>query len=203
MSPGYLKRIVSFSFIFLVCVSGSIATAKEATKAVALLQNSLIKIMEEGQALGYQGRSQIIAPIIEKTHDIPYIAKLALGRHWKNLNEKQRSTFTKIFRTLSISTYASRFSNFSGEAFSFISEQSSRGHRKIISSDFMKSDGEKIRFIYMLHEVGNQWKILNITVNGVSDLALKRTEYAGILKKEDFLFLLDKLKAQIKRNIKG
>lgn len=204
MSGNFLKYLVLPIIFFLTWGLSFLATAGEATEAVTHLQASLIEIMKKGEDLGYKGRHKIIAPIVEKTHDIPYIARLAIGRHWKSLDAKQRSTFTQTFRELSVSTYAGRFDGFNGEKFSFLSEKSlPRGNRKVVSSDFTKSDGEKIRFNYILHQVKGQWKIINITVNGVSDLALKRVEYGGILKKEGFPTLIEKLETQIQENVDG
>ena len=73
-------------------------------------------------------------------------------------------------------------------------------NRKLVQTRFIKADGEEIRFNYILHQANDQWKIINIIVNGVSDLALKRTEYSSILKKNGYLSLIEKLLAQIEEN---
>ncbi len=161
-------------------------------------------IMKEGRGLGYTGRYQIISPTVEKTHDLDNIARLAVGRHWKGLNATQKSTFVETFRKLSISMYAGRFKDYGGEQFKILSEKSlKRGNRKLVTSHFVKPDGEKITFNYILHLIRDQWKIINVSVNGVSDLALKRAEYAGILRNAGFPTLIQRLKNQIRENADG
>ena len=64
----------------------------------------------------------------------------------------------------------------------------------------MKADGEKITFNYILHRVQDEWKIISVSVNGVSDLALKRAEYGGILRKDGFPTLIERLNTQIQKN---
>ncbi len=176
----------------------------EAAHVVTELHDSLIAIMKEGHTLGYEGRYQAVAPIVDKTHDLDTIARLVVGRHWKGLTETQRSDFVHTFRDLSISTYAKRFKDYGGERFMIISEQPlPRGKRKLVVSHFVKTDGEHIIFHYIVHQVQREWKILNISVNGVSDLALKRAEYGGVLKHDGLPTLLQRLQDQIQSHARG
>ena len=180
------------------------AFAGEAADVVTELQKSLITIMREGPALGYTGRYRTMAPIVDRTHDLNNVARLVVGRHWKKLTAAQRSTFFQTFRDLSISLYAARFKDYNGEQFNVRSEQSlKRGKRKLVVTHFVKSDGTVIQFHYILHQVNDRWKIISVTVNGVSDLALKRAEYGGILKNEGFSALMERLNTQIRNNANG
>ncbi len=198
-----LVGAVAFLVLWGACVNAS-ADDDDAVRVVAELQESIIAIMQEGRNLGYKGRYQGISATIEKTHDLDTIARLAVGRHWKGLDASQQSAFVETFRNLSISTYAGRFKDYGGEQFSILSATSlKRGNRKLVTSHFVKSDGEKISFNYILHQVHDQWKIISVSVNGVSDLALKRTEYGGILRKDGFPTLIERLETQIKKNAEG
>jgi len=49
----------------------------------------------------------------------------------------------------------------------------------------------------MLKKKGESWRIINIIANGVSDLALKRSEYTSILKKDGFDALIIKINEKI------
>lgn len=203
MALTFFPRIFAVLVFCLVCMPSHGAFAGEASDTVAKLQATLLKIMKEGEKLGYQGRYKVITPIVETTHDLPAIARIAVGRYWKALTKEQRDQFTNTFKELSHSTYAGRFTSYSGEQFSLISEKSLKRNRKLVQTRFTKADGEEIRFNYVLHQVNGQWKIINIMVNGVSDLALKRTEYGGILKNDGYETLLEKLRTQIQENANG
>jgi phospholipid transport system substrate-binding protein len=50
---------------------------------------------------------------------------------------------------------------------------------------------------YILHRTEDQWRIINVIAEGVSDLALKRAEYAAFLKVKGFDALLMKLNEKI------
>lgn len=201
LSKNPLIGVVAFLVVWGYSVN---AFADEATHVVTELQESIMTIMKEGRDLGYTGRYQSISLTVEKTHDLDTIARLVVGRHWKGLDTNQQSTFVETFRNLSISTYAGRFKDYGGERFNVLSETSlKRGNRKLVTSRFVKSGGETITFSYVLHQVHDQWKIINVSVNGVSDLALKRAEYGGILRKDGFPTLIERLKSQIDKNANG
>ena len=198
MSRKPLMGIVMFLIVWGYGVN---AFAEEATGAVTELQDSIMTIMKKGRDLGYAGRYQTISPTVDKTHDLDTIARLVVGRHWKGLDATQRSAFVETFRKLSISMYAGRFKEYGGEQFTILSEQPlKRGNRKLVTSHFVKSDGEKITFTYILHQIHDQWKIIGVSVNGVSDLALKRAEYGSILRKDGLPTLIERLKTQIQKN---
>ena len=197
----HLVGAVAFLMAWGFCAG---ASAGEATQVVTELQESIVAIMKEGRDLGYQGRYQTISPTIEKTHDLDKIARLVVGRYWKELDAGQKSAFVETFRNLSVSMYAGRFKNYGGEQFKVLSEASlKRGNRKLVTSHFVKSDGETLTFAYILHRVHDRWKIISVSVNGVSDLALKRAEYGGILRKDGFPTLIERLKSQIQKNADG
>ncbi len=198
------KSLMSVVMFLIVWGYGVNAFAGEATHVVTELQGSIITMMKKGRDLGYTGRYQSISPTVKQTHDLDTIARLVAGRHWKALDASQRSAFVEAFKDLSISMYAGRFKDYGGERFTILSEQPlKRGNRKLVTSQLVKSDGEKVTFSYVLHQIHDQWKIISVSVNGVSDLALKRAEYGGILRKDGFPTLIERLKTQIQKNAHG
>ena len=194
-------RITLFLCLFLIPASSTLAG--EASNAVEQLQETILKIMKGGEEWGYKQRYKIINPVVEKTHDLQIIARITAGRYWKKMTPEEQEKFTTTFSELSHSTYAGRFNSYSGEKFSLISEKSMKRNRKLVQTRFIKADGEEIRFNYILHQNNDQWKIINIIINGVSDLALKRTEYSSIFKKNGYRTLIEKLRIQIKENANG
>ena len=198
------KPLIGVVAFLVVWGYGVNAFAGEATHVVTELQESIMTIMKKGHDLGYTGRYQSISPTVKKTHDLDTIARLVIGRQWKGLDASQKSTFIETFKDLSISMYAGRFKDYGGERFSVLSEQPlKRGNRKLVTSQLVKSDGEKITFNYVLHQIHDHWKIIGVSVNGVSDLALKRAEYGGILRKDGFPTLIERLETQIQKNAHG
>jgi phospholipid transport system substrate-binding protein len=177
-----------------------IATAAQdspAANVVERFQRVLLSVMSDGQKLGYSGRQQQLAPAVQETHDLAAIAQFALGRYWDRLDAAQRKLFIDTFGELSIATYASRFDSYAGENFKTVSVERLENGDALVRSLFTQPKGDTLRFDFVLREREGSWRIINIVVDGVSDLAIKRAEYAAILRDEGFDALIAKLKQKI------
>ncbi len=167
---------------------------KSAKEVVLIFQKELLKAMKQGKQLGFQGRFNKLESAIVNSHDLTKIVRIVVGKQWKNLTEEQKLELTEVFNRLSISSYAHNFTEFSGEAFEFVSEDETARGGAIIHTIFTIPDDKDVTFDYMLKKKGDNWRIINIIANGVSDLALKRSEYTSILKRDGFDALIAKIK---------
>lgn len=161
------------------------------------LHEALIKAMREGEKLGYRGRFELLAPVVDQTHDLDFIARTTLGANWTQLDTEQQRTFTDVFRKLSIGTYAGWFKSHDGERFEFLEQQSMPRNQVMVRSSLVRLKEEPVRFDYILRQGKEGWRIVNILADGVSDLALKRVEYRAILQRDGFPTLIDMLRKKI------
>lgn len=168
-----------------------------ATGIVERFHSTLLAVMKDGEKIGYQGRYGRLEPVIKSSFDMPFISRTVLGKYWESLNNEQRSRFVEAFTRLSTATYAANFDSYSGEHFKMIPEKETDGGRILVQSTLIKSDGGQVQLDYLLHRTGNQWRIVNIIAEGVSDLALKRADYSAFMKSKGFEALLKKLSEKV------
>lgn len=173
------------------------AETHPAIEVVETLHTNLLSVMEDGNRIGYKGRYGRLSPVIRSSFDLPSIARVAVGRYWESFNDEQKAKFVETFTKLSIATYAWNFDAYSGERFKVISEKEQSGGQILVRTELTKSDGGKVQLDYILHRVNNQWRIINVIADGVSDLALKRADYSNFLKNKGFEALLSKLNEKI------
>lgn len=170
---------------------------KTARQVVETFQNNLLGVMKQGEQLGYQGRYDKLYGPVTTTHDLTKIARIVIGKDWKKLSEEQKQQMIDVFTRLSVSSYAYNFKDFSGESFRFESEEETARGGMIVRSLLVIPDDKDVKFDYMLKKNGDSWRIINIIANGVSDLALKRSEYSSVMKREGFDALIAKLSDKI------
>lgn len=184
-------------FVQVFTVTTDADDLKSAVTVIEGLQKTLISVMKEAEVLGYQGRYERLAPQVKATHDLHSIARIVVGRYWRRMSEERKTEFIETFSELSIATYAHKFDGYNGEVFKIISQENMDDRNIIVRTVLIKTDGEEIGFDYQMRKRGNKWLILNIIADGVSDLALKRTEYTGIIEREGFDALINKLQEKI------
>lgn len=166
-------------------------------QVVEEFQQKLLEVMKQGKELGYAGRYEKLADAVVKSHDVNKISRIVVGKAWSKATDEQRKQWVDVFTRLSIASYAHNFKDYSGESFRFESEEKTRRGRVIIHTYFVIPGEKDVKFDYLMAKKGGSWKIINIIANGVSDLALKRSEYSSILKKDGFDGLIAKISDKI------
>jgi phospholipid transport system substrate-binding protein len=190
--------VFGFSALDLIPVSKAASESiPSASDVVREFQSELLSVMKKANELGYQGRYSKLEPLVKKSHDLQTIARIVTGRAWKGLSDEQRKDFVNLFARLSIATYAHNFDGYSGEAFKFVAESKTSRGDSLVRTALIESDGKEISFDYILRRRDGHWLIINIIADGVSDLALKRSEYTGIIRREGFEALTVKLENKI------
>ena len=183
--------------LFAVCTAlPSAASNADAVAVVDNLHAALLEIMQNANTLGYAGRRDRIAPVIERSFDLPFITRFTLGRYWSDLSAEKRDAAVQTFSRWTIAHYAGRFNGYSGEQFETLSSESERRDRELVRT-VLDTKKEKITLDYLLHETDGKWRIINVIANGVSDLSLKRADYGAVMKSGGLDTLIAKLNDQI------
>jgi len=188
------KSVLAVFYLFLT-LNLSVASAQEETakQVVEEFQSELITVMKQGKELGFKGRYDKLSAAIIKSHDLTKIARVVVGKEWGKLSAEQQQKLVDVFSQLSIAAYAYNFKAFSGESFKFGSEEETTRGGAVIHTTLLIPTDKDVKFDYMLKKKGDSWKIINIIANGVSDLALKRSEYTSILERDGFDALITKI----------
>jgi len=180
---------------FAFSVKGAeVATAKE---VVNTFQLRLIDAMSGGATLGFDGRYSLVEVAVRESHHLTKIARIVVGKEWGKLSKAQKKLLVDRFSQLIFSSYAKFFNEFSGETFNYISEEETRRGGIIVHTLLEIPDDENVKFDYMLKKNGDSWRIINIIANGVSDLALKRSEYTEVLSRQGFDALIGLMEQKI------
>ncbi|WP_150051222.1 MULTISPECIES: ABC transporter substrate-binding protein [Methylomonas] len=189
--------MIGLSVLFTLFSAAPFAEEIAARQVVDEFQNQLIDVMKQGKDLGFQGRYDKLEAAVKKSHDLPKIARIVVGKQWEDLTPEQQTQLEDVFSRLSVSAYAHNFKDFSGESFNFVSEEET-GRGGVIVHTNLKIPGEKdVKFDYMMKKKDDGWQIINIIADGVSDLALKRSDYTSVLNREGFDALIAKIKEKI------
>jgi len=166
---------------------------------VQSFEETLVSVMKNAEQLGYPGRYEQLSASARASHDFQTIARVSVGKFWKQLENDQQNRLVDTFTELSVATYADRFARYSGERFKIVSQRRFGKDRALVRSVMSKPGGKKRNFDFMLKRFDGVWKIVNITVNGVSDLAVKRIEFQSVIEESGFDALMVRLREKIAR----
>ncbi len=180
----------SFTLKVLLLLAGVLtalpAAAQEdpARTVIQRFQQSLLAVMKEAKSLGVTGRYQRLQPRIEEAFHLPLMIRVATGSFWRKADKAQRSRLVAAFKRLSISTYANRFDGYSGQVFEIVDQRPGPQKTVLVKTRIVSPGDSPARLTYVVKEYKGQWRIVDILLdNDISELAVRRSEYSRLLKK--------------------
>jgi phospholipid transport system substrate-binding protein len=179
ISPHKFALLVALA---LGLAAGQAEAAPAASDVVRGFYASLLETMRQGPELGAGGRYGKLAPLVRDSFDVAAMTRLVVGASWQAAAPAQRQRVTEAFERYVAATYADRFDNYSGERFEVI-DQKPFGPGVVVETRIVKSDGEPVAVDYLMRQVGEDWRIADVYLDGaISELATRRSEFAAILR---------------------
>lgn len=178
------ERICCLAVCFFSCsaVAATIEYSLDSAEAtVDSLHRGLVEVAGDDAMDSAEERFDSLLPLVQATHDIEYIAELSVRRNWGSFDADQQARFVAAFGRLSAMTYAVRFENVNEETFERVGSEETTGERVHVYALISRDRDEDVTLDYLLQRNESGWQIINIVADGVSDLALKRSEYRGVL----------------------
>lgn len=174
------------------------AVPEEAEQVIADLNDGLLGVLRQANELDYAGRYALLEPILARAFDLPYMARQAVGRPFLELANDERETWYRLFQTYMTANYAARFDRSTGQSFEMRGAEAGAGDTVLIRTQVIDPAGENVELSYRLRKTDAGWKVIDVFLKGtVSELALRRSEFAAVLKRDGFPALVVSIQARI------
>jgi phospholipid transport system substrate-binding protein len=162
------------------------------------LHEALLGVMKESDSLTYDERFAQLEPMLEKCFDLAFMAEKYVGRYWKEATEAEKTKLVEAFSRYTIANYASRFVGYSGQHFETLDEEPALRETILVRTRLVDPSDEPVQLNYRLRSQDDDWRIIDIYFNGtVSELAMRRSEYSTLLKRDGVDGLLEALSEKI------
>ena len=161
----------------------------------------LAKIREERTALDANPRlvDQFIIDIVLPHFDFVAMARLVLGKHWRQASPAQRDAFVKEFRDLLVRTYATALLEYTEEVVEYPPLTVKPGDTEVtVRTEIDQPGGLGIPVHYRMERQEQGWKIYDVTIDGLSLVGNYRNTFANDIRSGSLDALIDSMK---KRNL--
>ncbi len=152
-------------------------------RVVTAFHESLLGVMKDAKALGVKGRYEKLAPRIERSFHLALMAQIGAGSHWRKATKAQTDKLVAAFSRLSISTYASQFDGWSGQSFETQGQKPGPQKTVLVKTRIIGPGSDPVDLTYITREIKGRWRIIDVLLDtGISELAVRRSEYSRILR---------------------
>lgn len=171
--------------LLAVFLAVSVARAENAATidVVDSLQETLLAVMKDANALGLDGRYEKLLPSLTEAFDFEHMIRFASGSSWRTATAEQRDALVNAFTRMSVSTYAAQFNGYSGEIFETVGQRDGPRDSILVDTQIIRKTDPPVAITYVMTRTDGQWRIVDLLLEKkVSEIAIRRSEYNPILR---------------------
>ncbi len=141
--------------------------------------------------------NKFVSSELDKMFDRDYAARLVLGVHGRGAAEGDIKLFADAMSDNLLQRYGSALLDFNSRLKVRVkSETALPGNRGVrVATEMTRPDGDPIPVDYLMRQVGGQWKIFDVMVEGVSFVQTFRTQFDAPLRQKSI--------AQVAADLRG
>lgn len=127
--------------------------------------------------------------------DFYSISRQVLGNVWKKATEQQRQAFMEQFRILLVRTYANALRQYSVNEIIYYPEQRNQDSSLVVVRSEVKGikGSVSIPIHYRMHSVDGEWKVVDVSIEGISLVSTYRGSFASEVRKSGLDALISAL----------
>jgi phospholipid transport system substrate-binding protein len=143
--------------------------------------------------------------VLDSSVDVPAVARIVMGRSWRQASEAQRAEYLELFRRLTLGILAQRFSYYTGsERFVVAGARPAGGGDVMVRSQILYTDYPPLNVDWRVRRPeAEKPVIVDIVVEGVSLILTNRSEVDAIVGRRGIDGLLQELRARLERVGRG
>lgn len=130
--------------------------------------------------------------VINPRFDFAEMAKRSLGAEWRNVSPDQQKDFVDVFSALLSKTYLSRIETVKPGMVTIDSEKLD-GPKALVRTT-VNHKGDQFPIEYKLLNQSGTWRVYDVVIENIGLVANYRNEFAGIIRKEKFEGLMQRLR---------
>ena len=164
---------------------------------IILILQTKNAVFEEDSELFIQEISNAFSPIV----DFQRIARNVMGKYYKASTPSQRDRFSEAFRSSLLNTYSKTLIEFKDEKIIVLPPKNkSRSPNKVKVDIEIITSSKSYPGVYSMYlDKNNEWKIINIVVNGINLGLTFRSQFYSLMEKNnnDISIVIDKWIASV------
>ncbi len=173
----------------------------------ALVKNTatdVLEIIKKDKDIQSGDMKKITALAEEKIlphFDFDTMSKSVLGKNWREASKEQQAQFVTEFRTLLVRTYASALAKYRNQTIDYKPFRAQPGETRVtVKTVIVQSGGPGLPVDYVLKQTGEDWKVVDISIEGVSLVTNYRGQFTNELKQTDMNGLIQRIADKNKGN---
>ena len=123
-----------------------------------------------------------LADSVDAAFNLNVMASFIVGPSWAQISTDGQGAVTASLRRYLVARFANEFDSFNGERFQTDTTVQTRGLDKLVQTQIIHTDGTASHLNYRMRAYHDQWRIIDVYLDGVSQLTTERADLAAVVQ---------------------
>jgi phospholipid transport system substrate-binding protein len=178
IASNLISTVIAIPLLILAS-NGALAADENADEFIRTVGQQAIDSLT-GKEMSDEQRQNGFRTILNRTFEVPLIARFTLGRYWRRASKVQQKEYVELFEDFIVLAYTARFKNYNGKAFTVGKMRKIDERDALVQSELALKDGRKIIVNWRVRSK-TEPKIIDVIVEGVSMAITQRDEFSAII----------------------
>jgi phospholipid transport system substrate-binding protein len=196
-----LAKLLMMAMLFTGIAYGATDSAHQ---LVVNVSNQVIQALKKDPDLAQRDPNAIyklLNRIVAPHFDFDATAELVLGHYWHDANPQQRQRFIQEFRTHLVQFYAVSLAKYKDQKIDYKQPRArATDDEVVVNTEVQQHGGTPIPIDYRMHLKDGDWKVYDVTVDGVSMVTSNRSSFAEEIQQGGIDALIDRLAQRNRQN---
>ncbi len=180
LNKGIVRHALMLATAGVVSLS-TLATAQSTpSQVIEDLSSQVIGVLRD-QSVDSSARRRSVEEVIYRYLDFETLSRLVMARNWRTLSDEQQTEFKDEFKKHLSHTYGDNLDNYHNEKVSILSERKEKRGDVTVKSKILRGGNDDILVDYRLRKTEDQWRIIDVVIEGVSLVANFRSQFQEIM----------------------
>lgn len=193
-----LPLILGIALAVVASIPSAASPTREAapTDPMAMVKSTVSKVLDvlKDHQMSREDRRRKLIDLVAGHFDFTDMARLTLGRHWRDLSSDQRKEFVPLFTSFMEDVYLNKLESYSGQKIEFVNEISDGATEVVTKVLQPNNEGQPVQINYQLKRQGGEWKVYDVTVDDISITANYRNQFNRVINGQGFDALMNQMR---------
>ena len=147
------------------------------------LGDEVLAVLSNGSLSGDQ-RFAYLQGVLTRDLDIPLIARFVAGRYWRKAAPAERRTYLDAFGEYVVKTFSARIGGATVDRFEVVGCRGIGKTDILVHSQVVHDGAKPLRADWRVREKDGTFRILDLSVEGISMALTLRKEFTSVLRRE-------------------
>lgn len=200
MFPILTRARVVFALALLLAAPA--AAAETPTQTLKRLNDKITRLLSRKTKPGTPADKKVreeVKKLVNSLLDYEELARLSLGKHWRERSEKQRAEFVALLRDLIERNYVKQLRGNLGYKLEYGKETVNGDNAEVKTTITVTKNNRptRIEIDYKLRRQDGRWMVYDVITDDVSIVKNYRSQFNRIIKKESYDALVKKMRRKL------